>query len=195
MTALQEDTRQDTLTRHYGKYRGTVVLNIDPEQRGRLIAQVPDVLGLIPSTWALPCAPFTGIQAGLFVVPPIGSKIWMEFEQGDPDFPIWTGGFWGLMAEVPGALASPTPATPAIPPGGNVIIQTPGQNRLMLSDAAPLPGTPGGIPGTGGITLRSPGGATIVVNDSGIFIDNGKGASIKMVGLTIIVNNGALTVT
>ena len=34
----------------------------------------------------------------------------------------------------------------------------------------------------------------IVVNDSGIYIDNGKGASITMVGPTITINNGALTV-
>lgn len=143
----------------------------------------------------MPCVPFAGIQAGFFVVPPLGSGVWIEFEQGDPDYPIWTGGFWGLMAEVPGAAVSPTPAGVPIPPGGNVVIQTLGQNRLLLSDAAPSPGTPLGIPGTGGITLRSAGGATIVVNDSGIFIDNGKGASIQMIGPMVNVNKGALTVT
>ena len=87
--------------RFYGKYRGLVIENIDPEQIGRVLLQVPDVLGAIPSSWAMPCVPAAGIQAGCFIVPPIGSQVWVEFEQGDPDYPIWTGGFWGLVAEVP----------------------------------------------------------------------------------------------
>ena len=72
-----------------------MINNIDPEQIGRIMAQVPDVLGETPSSWAMPCVPAAGIQAGVFVVPPIGSQVWVEFEQGDPDYPIWTGGFWG----------------------------------------------------------------------------------------------------
>ena len=57
-------------TRYYGKYRGTVIENIDPEQIGRVLVEVPDVLGLTPSSWAMPCVPAAGIQAGVFVVPP-----------------------------------------------------------------------------------------------------------------------------
>ena len=87
-----------TRRRFYGKYRGLVIANIDPEQIGRVMVQVPDVLGEIPSSWAMPCVPAAGIQAGCFIVPPIGSQVWIEFEQGDPDYPIWTGGFWGLVA-------------------------------------------------------------------------------------------------
>jgi len=79
--------------RYYGKYRGLVIENIDPEQIGRVLLQVPDVLGEIPSSWAMPCVPAAGIQSGCFIVPPIGSQVWVEFEQGDPDYPIWTGGF------------------------------------------------------------------------------------------------------
>ena len=71
------------------------------EQIGRVLVQVPDVLGIIPSSWAMPCVPAAGIQSGCFIVPPIGSQVWVEFEQGDPDYPIWTGGFWGLVADVP----------------------------------------------------------------------------------------------
>jgi Type VI secretion system/phage-baseplate injector OB domain len=169
--------------RFYGKYRGLVVENIDPEQRGRLIAQVPDVLGLIPSSWAMPCVPAAGIQAGCFIVPPIGSQVWMEFEQGNPDYPIWTGGFWGLVAEIPVFATVP----PAIPPGQNIVLQTTGQNMLLLSDAPPTPVT-------GGIILKSTTGAMIVVNDSGIYISNGKGAMITMIGPAVDVNIGGLTV-
>jgi hypothetical protein len=195
MSALAQDPMQgERSLRYYGKYRGTVINNLDPEQRGRIMAMVPDVLGLTPSSWAMPCVPAAGIQSGMFVVPPLGSGVWMEFEQGDADYPIWTGGFWGLVAEVPGSAVSPTLVPPPIPPGQNIILQSTGQNRIVISDSAPSVPVPGGIPGTGGITLRSTTGATIVVNDSGIYLDNGKGASIKMIGPTITVNNGALTI-
>jgi uncharacterized protein involved in type VI secretion and phage assembly len=169
--------------RFYGKYRGLVVENIDPEQIGRVLVQVPDVLGLIPSSWALPCVPAAGIQSGCFVVPPIGSQVWVEFEQGDPDYPIWTGGFWGMVAEVPIFATAP----PAIPPGQNIVLQSTGQNMIMVSDAPPTPLT-------GGVVLKSTTGAMIVVNDTGIYISNGKGATITMVGPTVDVNIGALTV-
>jgi hypothetical protein len=169
--------------RFYGKYRGMVINNIDPEQIGRVMVQVPDVLGEIPSSWAMPCVPAAGIQAGCFVVPPIGSQVWIEFEQGDPDYPIWTGGFWGLVAEVPIFATAP----PAIPPGQNIVLQTTGQNMLMVSDAPPTPVS-------GGIVLKSLTGAMIVVNDSGIYISNGKGAMITLIGPAVDVNIGALTV-
>jgi Type VI secretion system/phage-baseplate injector OB domain len=169
--------------RFYGKYRGLVVLNLDPEQIGRVIVQVPDVLGMIPSTWAMPCVPAAGIQSGCFIVPPIGSQVWVEFEQGDPDYPIWTGGFWGLVAQVPIFATAP----PAIPPGQNIVLQTTGQNMIMVSDAPPTPIS-------GGIVLKSTTGAMIVVNDTGIYISNGKGAMITMIGPTVDVNIGALTV-
>lgn len=165
--------------KYYGKYRGTVVNNVDPLQTGRIQAIVPDV-SLAPTTWALPCVPVAGIQAGVYVVPPIGAGVWMEFEQGDPDFPVWTGGFWGSAAEVP-ALA----LAPAIPGSPNIVLQTLGQNTLSISD----------VPGTGGILLRSTTGAMILVNDLGITISNGKGATIVLAGPTVTVNNGALVVT
>jgi hypothetical protein len=169
--------------RFYGKYRGLVIENIDPEQIGRIMVQVPDVLGETPSSWAMPCVPAAGIEAGCFIVPPIGSQVWVEFEQGDPDYPIWTGGFWGTVAEVPVFATAP----PAIPPGQNIVLQTTGQNMLMVSDAPPTPVT-------GGIVLKSTTGAMIVVNDTGIYISNGQGATITLIGPAVDVNIGGLTV-
>jgi hypothetical protein len=49
-------------------------------------------------------------------------------------------------------------------------------------------------PGTGGIVLRSPTGAMIVVNDVGIFINNGKGATIELIGNSVMINKIALVV-
>lgn len=169
--------------KYYGKFQGLVVENIDPLQTGRVLVQVPDVLGETPSSWALPCVPAAGIQAGLFIVPPIGSQVWVEFQQGDPDHPIWSGGFWGNAGDVPALATVP----PAIPPGQNIVLQTTGQNTLVLSDSAPTPAT-------GGIVLKSASGAMIVINETGIYISNGQGASITLVGPAVNINLGALTV-
>jgi uncharacterized protein involved in type VI secretion and phage assembly len=169
--------------RFYGKYRGVVTDNIDPMQIGRIQAQVPDVLGELPSSWALPSVPAAGIQAGCFIAPPVGSQVWIEFERGDPGYPIWTGGFWGTVAEVPVLALAPA----AIPPGQNIVLQTTGQNTLALSDAP-------SSPASGGIILKAASGAMIVVNDTGITISNGKGASIALVGPVVTINSGALSV-
>lgn len=166
--------------KYYGKYRGVVMNNVDPMQMGRLMVQVPDVAGLAPSSWAMPCVPIAGIQNGMVALPIIGSGVWVEFEQGDPDYPIWTGCFWGTAAEIP-ALALTVP--PAVP---GITFQTPLQNGITIND----------VPGpTGGIMLKSTTGATIIVNDTGIYIQNGKGASIVMAGPTVTINNGALVIT
>jgi len=170
-------------TEFYGKYRGTVVNNVDPEQRGRIQAIVPAVSNVVPTSWAMPCVPMAGKQQGVFMVPQLGAGVWIEFEEGDPDKPIWVGGFWGIAAEVPPLALAPPP----IPPGQNIVLQTTLQNTLALSDSTPTPLT-------GGIVLKSPTGAMLVVNDSGIYIQNGKGASITMVGPIVTINNGGLVV-
>jgi Type VI secretion system/phage-baseplate injector OB domain len=182
-------------TRYYGKYRGTVLDNLDPEQRGRITAIVPDVQGLTPMTWALPCVPIAGKQQGVFHVPQIGAAVWIEFEQGDPEHPIWVGGFWGQALEVPTSALTPPP----VPTGNNIVIQTTLGTTLAISDAPALPvesPLPAPAPvGTGGIALRSKSGAVIVVNDTGIYINNGQGASIEMIGTSVMINKVALVVT
>jgi uncharacterized protein involved in type VI secretion and phage assembly len=165
--------------KYYGKHRGMVLNNIDPMQKARLLVQVPDVLGLGMSSWAMPCVPIAGPQMGIYVVPLIGSGVWVEFEGGDPDYPIWTGGFWGTAAEIPALAFAGIPVSP------NIVLQTTGQNTIVVSD---LPGP------TGGIMLKSTTGASIIVNDTGIYIQNGKGASIVMAGPSVTVNNGALMI-
>ncbi len=166
-----------------GKYRGTVEQNVDPEMRGRLLVKVPDALGPIPSTWAEPCVPLagpTGPPMGVYMVPPIGAGVWVEFEHGDLDYPIWVGCRWGAQSDVPPLAHAGMPATP------NIIFQTANQHALIMSDA---PGP------AGGITLESITGAKISVSDAGITIDNGKGAKIEMNGPSIKINNGALEIT
>ncbi|WP_338846073.1 phage baseplate assembly protein V [Massilia sp. W12] len=167
--------------RFYGKYRGTVVNNLDPEQRARLTCLVPDVLGLVPSSWAEACAPLAGPSGtgmGAYFVPPVGAKVWVEFEQGDPNYPVWTGCRFE-QGEIPPLARAGVPAAPSI------VLQTAGQNVLAISDA---PGP------AGGLMLKSATGVSLIVNDTGIYLQNGKGASINLVGPNVDVNNGALSV-
>lgn len=165
--------------RYFGKYRATVVNNVDPMQQGRIQVLVPDVSGVAPSSWAMPCVPVAGMQMGFYSPPQIGSGVWVEFEQGDPDYPIWVGGFWGTAAEVPSTALIVPPVVPGI------TMQTTGQNSIQISD----------VPGpTGGIMIKTVSGAMISVSDVGITITNGKGATITMTGPTVDINLGALTV-
>jgi uncharacterized protein involved in type VI secretion and phage assembly len=82
--------------RFYGKYRGFVVDNADPETLGRLKVKVPSVLGNnIVTGWALPCTPYGGdMNQGFLFIPEVGAGVWVEFEEGDLEFPIWVGTFW-----------------------------------------------------------------------------------------------------
>lgn len=172
-------TNISTSQKYYGKYRGTVVNNIDPMLMGRIRAMVPDVSSLIPTSWAMPCLPLTGKQMGTSFVPQIGAGVWVEFEQGDPDYPIWTGCWWGSAAEVPVLAQAGLPVSP------NLVLQSATQNAIVISD---LPGP------TGGILLKSSTGlGIIIVNDTHIRIQN-SACSIEITAAGVIINDGALTI-
>lgn len=79
--------------RFFGKYRGTVKDNKDPTQRGRLEVLVPAVMDQEP-VWAMPCVPYAGDNMGFYAVPEPGAGVWVEFEAGDPSYPIWVGCYW-----------------------------------------------------------------------------------------------------
>jgi uncharacterized protein involved in type VI secretion and phage assembly len=79
--------------RFFGKYRGQVTDNNDPTGRGRLEVLVPAVMGNEP-VWALPCVPYAGDNSGFYAIPKKDSGVWVEFEAGNPSYPIWVGCFW-----------------------------------------------------------------------------------------------------
>lgn len=169
--------------KYFGKYRGVVKNNADPLQQGRIQVQVPDVAGLAPSTWAMPCIPVAGIQSGMYVLPPPQAGVWVEFEQGDPDYPIWSGCFFGSAGEVPISALGGPPQSP------NIVLQTGSQNSITIQ----------GLPG-GGIVLSSgpfanPASPKIMISSAGITISNGQGAVITLTGPTVNINAGALTIT
>jgi hypothetical protein len=164
------------MSQFFGKYRGKVANNIDPLQLGRVQASVPAVLGEGSLSWAMPCAPYGGPGVGFFTVPPVGANIWVEFEAGDPDYPIWSGCFWGV-GEVP--------AQPALP-----------QMKVWKTDGITL--TLSDIPGAGGFTVEVgppvvPIPLKMVFNAAGIEISN-SAASVKLTPASVSLNNGALEV-
>lgn len=160
----------------FGKYRGTVANNIDPMMQGRIQVAVPAVLGEGRLSWAMPCVPYAGRQVGFFAIPPVGANVWVEFEAGDPDSPIWAGCFWGT-GECPAPGGLPTMK----------VLKTDGVT-LTLSD----------LPGGGGFTLEVkppvvPTPLTLTCNATGIELKN-TAASVKLTPASVSVNNGALEV-
>jgi uncharacterized protein involved in type VI secretion and phage assembly len=87
--------------RFYGKYRGQVTDNTDPDNLGRVKASVPRLLGDEETGWALPAFIYGGTsEQGLFAVPDIGAGVWIEFEGGDLSYPIWSG-TWFTSGAIP----------------------------------------------------------------------------------------------
>lgn len=126
--------------RHYGKYRGQVSDNADPEGLGRLRVVVPALLNEA-AVWAMPCVPYAGDGVGLFAMPPVGAAVWVEFEAGDLDYPIWTGCFWRDSQRPPEDNRDPAvklfktdKVTVRIDDtAGEIVIETEGGSRLTLS--------------------------------------------------------------
>ncbi|MCG8416739.1 MAG: phage baseplate assembly protein V [Proteobacteria bacterium] len=151
--------------RRYGKYRGFVADNRDPEQRGRLKLIVPSVLADQVTDWALPCMPFGGLgQQGLFAIPDRNAQVWVEFEEGDIDRAIWTGTFWQSSADIPEGAAREQPTTRVLQTASGHILQfddEQGNERIHLRHPANADVT---IEPDGSITLTDASGNTLRID-------------------------------
>lgn len=74
----------------FGKFPAIVVSNLDPEAQARLEVRVPALN--LPTSWAVACLP--PVDPSVVVFPEPGQAVWVEFEGGDTDRPIWTGLHW-----------------------------------------------------------------------------------------------------
>ncbi len=142
--------------RYYGKYRGLVEDNKDPENRGRLRLRIPSVLGKdVVSGWALPCAPYGGMpDQGFFFIPEEQAGVWVEFEEGNLDYPVWVGTFWakpGGESELPKANGQ------VQDPPTQKIIKTKKGHTIRLEDAE----------GDQKIVISHGGGARIEIDKNG----------------------------
>jgi len=171
--------------RYLGKYTGFVSDNSDPENRGRLRVKVPSVLGPdVISGWALPCAPFGG-QAGqgFFFVPEVGAGVWVEFEGGDPDYPIWVGTFWskpGGSTEVPAPAASESPPTTKIIATKKHVVEfadADNQEAIKITDVTNKNTV---VLDSNGIAIKDQNGNQIVLAKSGIDIKDQNGNEIAL---------------
>jgi uncharacterized protein involved in type VI secretion and phage assembly len=166
--------------RFYGKYRGKVTHNDDPDGLGRIQATVLEVYGKNDSPWAWPCVPYAGNGVGLMLLPPKGAWVWMEFEHGKPDVPIWSGCFWET-GQAPKPQTIPT--NPAL--------------KLLKTDSVTI-SIDDQNPGQGSIVIQTAAKASLTIQGNTITLDNAgqpTAAKVDMSGNKVSVNNGDLEVT
>jgi uncharacterized protein involved in type VI secretion and phage assembly len=154
---------QDAQQHYYGKYRGIVVDNADPDKTGRLRLLVPSVLGDTTTNWAMPVLPFGGTaDIGLFCLPEIDAAVWVEFEEGRLDLPLWTGTQWP---------AGQTSGDQAVGDPAKRVLQTKSMHRLELDDTEDAEQ----------ILLRHAGGALLKIDPNGtVLVEDGAGAALTM---------------
>lgn len=183
--------------KYYGKYRGEVVDNLDPEKRGRVRLHIPSVLGSeMVSHWAEPCLPFGGLaDQGLFMVPECGAEVWVEFEAGSINHPIWTGTTWRREGDAPQEAADGSPHMRQLKtPSGQILSfdDTEGEEQIRLfhpSNAELL------INAEGTVQLTDAAGAILVMNSAGnasleISDSNGNSIVCNASGTTVTDANG-----
>lgn len=162
----------------YGKYRGIVTSNQDEKKLGRLQVKVSDILGKEISGWATPAVPYAGKNVGLYLIPPEHANVWIEFEQGNSKYPIWTGCFWAEGE-------SPVPS--------DVSKEDAASLKILKTDVATV--TLDNRPNSSSITIETTKGMKIVINSQEIEINNGQNATVKLNGNTVSINGNALEVT
>ena len=162
-----------TQSKHFGKYRGFVADNKDPEKRGRLRLKVPSLLSSEISSWALPCLPFGGLpDQGLFMIPEVDAQVWVEFEEGNLHAPIWTGVFWQQTGDVPSEASLDEPTTR--------ILKTPSGHILQFDDES----------GKEKIRLYHPKESELSIDENGtVILKDGNGEVI-----TLNASDGKVTV-
>ena len=168
--------------RYFGKYRGTVADNNDPTSRGRLKVRVPAVLGDL-EVWAIPCVPYAGNGVGFYSLPESGTGVWVEFEAGDPSYPIWTGCFWADN-ELPDDSDA------------NLKIWKTESVTLRIDDSADevyLENSGGSKVTVNSDVVAESGGATHTVGSAGVVSEKG-GTKAEVADTSFKVNNGALEV-
>ena len=143
--------------RYYSLYTGIVTDNADPQSQGRVKVRVPALGRDEPLTqWAYPVTPFAGRSYGFFFPPEVGDNVWVMFEGGNPDLPIYVGGWFGNPSKGPSSSEVPTEASPR---GKSPVIRelrTPSGHRLIFDDTD----------GSGSITIQTPKGILLKLDDS-----------------------------
>jgi len=161
--------------RYFGKYRGEVTDTNDSTNRARLKVKCSAVLGE-QEVWAMPAVPYAGDGIGLFALPAAGSSVWVEFEGGEINQPIWAGCFW-KDGEIDSGDAKE----------GVMFLKTPGVTIRVDNDQ-------------GTVEIEASGGAKITLDSNGITLEapevslSANGAAAKLSASGFDAMSGALTV-
>jgi len=87
---------ENVVGRYYSSYRAFVYDNKDPENLNRLQLLVPHLNPSLPDkTWAYQKNNFSGKGYGIHMLPKKGDLVWVEYEYGDLDYPVWSFGHFG----------------------------------------------------------------------------------------------------
>ena len=136
--------------RYYSKYRAFVVDNEDPEGMQRLKLAIPGIADNPLEEWAYGSNQFMGPNYGAQVLPQKGDMVWVTFEHGDPNVPIWEHGHAGEN-EIPKELRDPNIYWFRTPDGillelddtkKEVRVTDTFKNRLIMNKAGMLLGGP-----------------------------------------------------
>jgi len=167
--------------RYFGKYRGTVTDNSDATSRGRIKVRVPAVLGDL-EVWAMPCVPYAGTEVGFYSLPNPDTGVWVEFEGGDPSYPIWTGCFWA-----DNELPDQSDANIKIWKTDSLTLRIDDSNDELKAEASS-----GSKVTISGDVKSEAGSSTHTVANSSIVSDSG--SKVEVSTTSVNVNNGALEV-
>lgn len=171
---------------YYAKYTGVVVDNQDAQKLGILQVSVPTIFPpdeRVPARAALPF--------GHFFVPEVDTRVWVEFEGGDPEFPLWTGVQHSAGTWPDEAAASPPTVRAVKTVSGHLLIfdDTDGAESIILTDgknAHELRFDADGVTLTDGKN-----GHVIVFDSGGVTITDGKNShEIAMSSSTVDIKHG-----
>lgn len=155
-------------SRFYGKYRGSVA-EVDTDTL-RIKARVPAVLGDSTSGWCQPCVPYAGKSVGFLFIPEEGDFVWIEFEGGDPSYPIWSGCGWRDDEK-------PDDATQEVK-----VIVTKAKHKMLFDDDEET------------ITITDPNNNSVTFDSSGITLER-EGKKVVVSSSEVNINDGGLEVT
>lgn len=196
------------MTSFFGKYRGKVEQNADPENQARLLVSCPAVMGTAKN-WAMPSVPYAGKNVGFFAMPPVGANVWVEFEAGNIDYPIWSGCFWG-KGDLPARAATPMTKFWETEYTSLVLDDRQRKGGITLSVGSPAVSVPIRISAAddgvtislasvklqlrkNGIDISLPPGS-IGMTSNGVVLKHG-GAAVALQRVKVSINNGAFEVT